>query len=188
MKRLLLGLLALVVGALSFGSVHAKEKLSESDIVYEFAYDDLGHLNPGYSAKTQVTYSEGDRDDWGYSVLKKKYPIDETYVRISSIALKKHAWGKNMTVFYIFTGAESVVIEPMDGVVEEMDLKEFDLDHKNLKVFRKTLIAKKSKKATEEVVVFKALPKSEGRLKLDVVYDELVPYTSDYSSTIEFQK
>lgn len=187
MKKLLLVVLALVVGTLSLNPVQAKEKLNESDIVYEFSYDDLGHFNPGYSAKTQVTYSEGDHDNWSYSVLKKKYPIDETYVRVSSVALKKHAWGKNMDVFYIFTGAESVTIEPMDGVVDEVDLKKYDLEHKNIRVFVKTLTAKKSKKATEEIVIFKAIPKSNGRLKLDVVYDELVPYTSDYSSTIEFK-
>lgn len=188
MKKVFVVLMMLGICCLSFNPIYAKEKLKEADIVHEFTYDDLGHFNPGYSAKTQVTFSEGERDNWSYSVLKKKYPVDDTYVRVSSIALKKHAWGKNMNVFYIFTGVESVDIEPLEGVVEELDLKEFDLENKNVRVFVKELTAKKSKKATEEVVVFKALPKSEGRLKLDVVYDELVPRTSDYSSTIEFQK
>lgn len=168
-------------------SVSTETKLKEEDIVFEFSLDDLGRFNPGYRAETQVTYSDGEASGWSYSTLKKKYPVDDTYIRVSTKALKKHTWGKEIVVFYIFTGVETVEIEPVENVVDVFPLEEYDLEHKNVKVFSKVLKTNKKKKATEEIVIFKATPESEGSLKLDIVYDEEVPYSYDYSSTIEFK-
>lgn len=184
MKKLMV--LLLVLGAAGFFPTlgQVEETLKESDIVYELSVDDLGKFNPGYSAKTQIAYSE---EGVRYKKGQKKAPVADTYIRVSSIAMKKHAWGKEMVAAYVFTGVEQVAVEPVEGAVDVFPSEKYGLDHKNVKIFTKTISANKAKKAVEEAVVFKATPKSEGSLKLDVIYDETVPYLNDTSSTIEFK-
>ena len=158
----------------------------DEKILEKYAKDDEGGiLNPDYSAKTDIIFSEGNSEDWNYSHNKREFPIDKCYSKISTTAITKHFWGKEdeITVYFIFTGTDKCNIESTKGVVDSVKS-----DNSNVTIFKKTLYAAKEKKAETIVSEFKLVPKKACGLRIDVIYDASVARKYDDSSTIYFTK
>ena len=158
----------------------------DNKIIEQYGDDDeSGLLNPDFSAKTDIVFSEGDTADWNYSHNKREFPIDKCYSKISTTAITKHFWGKEdeITVYFIFTGTDKCSIESTKGVVDSVDT-----ENSNVTIFKKTLYAAKEKKAETIVSEFKLVPKKACGVRIDVVYDAAVARKYDDSSTIYFTK
>ena len=158
----------------------------DNQIMDKYAADDKeGLLNPDYSAKTDIIFSEGNSEDWNYSHNKREFPVDKCYSKISTTAITKHFWGKEdeITVYYIFTGTDKCGIESTKGVVDSIKT-----DNSNVTIFKKILYAAKEKKAETVVSEFKLVPKEACGLRIDVIYDASVLRKYDDSSTIYFTK
>lgn len=158
----------------------------DESIIEKYAADDKdGLLNPDFSAKTDIVFSEGNSEDWKYSHNKREFPIDKCYSKVSTTAITKHFWGKEdeITVYFIFTGTDKCSIESTKGVVDSVST-----DNPNVTIFRKTLYAAKEKKAETVVSEFKIVPQKACGLRIDVIYDPSVERKYDDSSTIYFSK
>ena len=158
----------------------------DESIIEKYASDDKdGLLNPDYSAKTDIIFSEGNSEDWNYSHNKREFPIDKCYSKISTTAITKHFWGKEdeITVYYIFTGTDKCGVESTKGVVDSVST-----ENSNVTIFKKTLYAAKEKKAETIVSEFKLTPQKACGLRIDVIYDSSVARKYDDSSSIYFTK
>lgn len=144
-----------------------------------------GFFNADFSADTDISYSEGESVDWAYSHNKRKYPVDECYIRISSTPITRHWWGKEnkFSVYYIFTGTENCDVEIYSGTATRVDTDDY-----NTVIYQKALSPLKEKNAEAQTVVFKLTPEQQGSLRVDVVYDASVDAIFDDSSTIDFRQ
>ena len=158
----------------------------DEKIIEKYATDDEGGLlNPDFSAKTDIVFSEGNSSDWNYSHNKREFPIDKCYSKISTTAITKHFWGKEdeITVYFVFTGTDKCGVESTKGVVDSVES-----DNSNVTIFKKTLYAAKEKKAETVVSEFKLVPKKACGVRIDVIYDASVARKYDDSSAIYFTK
>lgn len=135
------------------------------------------------SMETSISYSAGDDSSWSYGNQRKEFPNNETcYVRISTTAIAEKSKGvdNEIQVTYKFTGLEHCKIEVSDGIVKEVNRDE------NVVEYTKTVTAEKSKKAKEDVVIFKYDPKLAESVTVEVSYDDQINAKYDARNTIYF--
>ena len=153
-----------------------KDKAPEEIVVEEKDY---------LSMETGISYSSGDDSSWSYGNQRKEFPNNETcYVRISSTAITEKSKGvdNEVQVTYKFTGLEHCKIEISDGIVKEVSRDENSVE------YTKTLTAEKSKKAKENIVIFKYDPKLAESVTVEVIYDDQINAKYDARNTIYFDE
>lgn len=154
------------------------------DIIDKYSKDDeFGALNPDFSAKTDLIFTNGTSDEWAYSHNEREFPVDYCYLKINSTPITKHFWGTedSFDMYIIFNGTDNCTVETTQGLVEEVTTKDA-----NVSVFKKTLYAAKKKKAETDTSEFKIQPQKACGLKINVIYDKTVPHKNDYSTKIYF--
>ena len=137
-----------------------------------------------FAPTTNITYSAGTDSNWSYGNQRKEFPSDMAcYVRIgcTMITDKGNEVNDEIIVTYTFTGVDNCGISSSDGIVEQVETGD-----SNVVQFKKTLVAAKAEKATEDVVIFRYEPKGEGSVKLEVTYDDRVDTKYDQLNTIYF--
>lgn len=141
--------------------------------------------NTHLEVETSIAYSEGNVDDWSYGNLRKEFPDKKTcYVRVASALTtdKKKYKGKDVTVTYRFTGTKKCEIKLSEGMVEEVDTGDM-----NVQEFKGVLYANVKKEAAEEVVIFQYNPNGADEVSLDVFYDDQLAERFDKHSVIYFK-
>ena len=159
-----------------------KEDPSVSTAAEEEVVEEKDYL----SVDTSIAYSAGNTSDWSYGNQRKEFPNDDAcYVRVASTAITSGSFGKGrgdeISVTYRFTGAENCSVEISDGRATKLDN-----DDPNIVEFTRTITAEKSKKADEDILIFRYSPSGAESMTLEVVYDDQVAERFDAFNTVYF--
>lgn len=145
-----------------------------------------GLFDPWLEAKTSIAFSSGVDKEWAYGNQQKEFSAAKScYVRVGSAVIAVWHWGwrygegNEITITYRFTGTENCAVEVSDGFLTEVDTND-----PNVKEYTRTIKAKGSQ--DEDVVVFRYTPSGEGRIALEVLYDDQVNSEYDAKRTVYF--
>ena len=159
-----------------------KEDSSDSAVSEEEIVEEKDYL----SVDTSIAYSAGNTSDWSYGNQRKEFPDnDACYVRVASTAITSGSFGKGrgdeIAVTYRFTGTENCSVEISDGRATKLDS-----DDPNIVEFTRFITAEKSKKADEDILIFRYLPDGAESMTLEVIYDDQVAERFDAFNTVYF--
>ena len=158
---------------------------SESEQMQETEEEKKGFFDASYTTETTIAYSAGNDSDWSYGNQRKEFPIDDAcYVRIASTAItdKNKGVENEIAVTYRFTGTENCQVNLTDGIAEQIDTGDA-----NVTEFTRTIFAKKSKEAEEDIIIFQYVPtESAESITLEVLYDDQIDSRYDCRNAVYF--
>lgn len=168
------------------GSTEEENKSnSENEQMQETEEEKKGFFDASYTTETTIAYSAGNDSDWSYGNQRKEFPIDDAcYVRIASTAItdKNKGVDNEIAVTYRFTGTENCQVNLSDGIAEQIDTGDA-----NVTEFTRTIFAKKSKEAEEDIIIFQYVPtESAESITLEVLYDDQIDSRYDCRNTVYF--
>ena len=158
---------------------------SENEQMQETEEEKKGFFDASYTTETTIAYSAGNDSDWSYGNQRKEFPIDDAcYVRIASTAItdKNKGVDNEIAVTYRFTGTENCQVNLSDGMAEQKDTGDA-----NVTEFTRTIFAKKSKEAEEDIIIFQYVPtESAESITLEVLYDDQIDSRYDCRNAVYF--
>ena len=158
---------------------------SENEQMQETEEEKKGFFDASYTTETTIAYSAGNDSDWSYGNQRKEFPIDDAcYVRIASTAItdKNKGVDNEIAVTYRFTGTENCQVNLSDGIAEQIDTGDA-----NVTEFTRTIFAKKSKEAEEDIIIFQYVPtESAESITLEVLYDDQIDSRYDCRNAVYF--
>lgn len=161
------------------------ETNSEKEQIQETEEEKKGFFDASYTAETTIAYSAGNDSDWSYGNQRKEFPVDDAcYVRIASTAITDKSKGvdNEIVVTYRFTGTENCRVNLSDGIAEQIDTGDA-----NVTEFTRTIFAKKSKDAEEDIIIFQYVPtESAENITLEVLYDDQIESRYDSRNAVYF--
>lgn len=167
------------------GSTEENKSNSENEQMQETEEEKKGFFDASYTTETTIAYSAGNDSDWSYGNQRKEFPIDDAcYVRIASTAItdKNKGVDNEIAVTYRFTGTENCQVNLSDGIAEQIDTGDA-----NVTEFTRTIFAKKSKEAEEDIIIFQYVPtESAESITLEVLYDDQIDSRYDCRNAVYF--
>ena len=167
------------------GSTEENKSNSENEQMQETEEEKKGFFDASYTTETTIAYSAGNDSDWSYGNQRKEFPIDDAcYVRIASTAItdKNKGVDNEIAVTYRFTGTGNCQVNLSDGIAEQIDTGDA-----NVTEFTRTIFAKKSKEAEEDIIIFQYVPtESTESITLEVLYDDQIDSRYDCRNAVYF--
>ena len=180
------GVILYIFSFTACGSTEEENKSnSENEQMQETEEEKKGFFDASYTTETTIAYSAGNDSDWSYGNQRKEFPIDDAcYVRIASTAItdKNKGVDNEIAVTYRFTGTENCQVNLSDGIAEQIDTGDA-----NVTEFTRTIFAKKSKEAEEDIIIFQYVPtESAESITLEVLYDDQIDSRYDCRNAVYF--
>lgn len=183
---LVLGVMVSILSLAGCGSTEEETTTnSETEQVQEAEDEKKGFFDASYTVETTIAYSAGNDSDWSYGNQRKEFPVDDAcYVRVASTAITDKSKGvdNKIVVTYRFTGTENCKVNLSDGIAEQADTGD-----KNITEFTRTVYAKKSKDASEDIIIFQYVPTEKAEsITLEVIYDDQIESRYDCRNAVYF--